>query len=453
MGQKAIPACPTRLGMASRSPLVLIPQYFGALVFDRHIARYFPFDREAAALLIRLASASFDALRRATKREEDLERVEGFFRHFYKLGFFDMDLKFAGEILQVRAPRDHLVGPLAVHLEVSAACNLKCQHCFAGALPRKERPLTIEELDTVFASMARVGAFRLGLTGGEPLLRRDIFDILDSAVQHGLCPCLTTNGLLITEEIAREFGRRKLIWLNVSLEGATAKTNDLIRGQGTFERVMEKLTILLRHTKFTLVFTVLRTNLSEVTACAELALKVGAEAAVFRPLYPVGVARHHPGLMPSYAEYCHVLETLRSRCTDQKGELQNGVTFGPDAREPTRAIVHDNYGCGAGNRVCSISVSGNVSPCSFLGPEYVGGNLRHSSLEEIWHRSQVFREIRQLRWGGIGEENVWGGCRARALAFNGSIEAADPWLQAQRGMPDAPHPLVILEGRGLVHCN
>ena len=75
-------------------------------------------------------------------------------------------------------------------------------------------------------------------------MRRDLFGIVDMATARGLCPCLTTNELLITPAIAREFGRRNLVWINVSLDGATAESNDRIRSGGTFEQVMQNLRIL-----------------------------------------------------------------------------------------------------------------------------------------------------------------------------------------------------------------
>jgi MoaA/NifB/PqqE/SkfB family radical SAM enzyme len=81
------------------------------------------------------------------------------------------------------------------------------------------------------------------------------------------------------------------VWLNVSLDGATAKTNDRVRGAGTFDRVVENLRLLGQHARFTLAFTVMSTNVHEIEACAELAARVGALTAVFRPLYPVGIAR------------------------------------------------------------------------------------------------------------------------------------------------------------------
>jgi radical SAM protein with 4Fe4S-binding SPASM domain len=132
-----------------------------------------------------------------------------------------------------------------------------------------------------------------------------------------------------------------------------------------------------------------------------------------------------------------------------------------------QSVIHENYGCGAGNLVCSVSVSGDVNPCSFLGPRFNAGNLRERSIAEIWHDSQGFRSIRTLR-GPEGQTagaadrlaGFTGGCRARAQFFNGSINAPDPWCMEheagaeagpdrQRGASGAEHhPLIVLEVPG-----
>jgi MoaA/NifB/PqqE/SkfB family radical SAM enzyme len=438
-------------------PLVLIPQYFGSLVFDRRTSKYLPFDQETTELLLRLSDEPFDKLLAATSEMERQHQLTRFFEHFYRLGFFTFDLRFAGRVLDMEPPVNHLAGPLAVHLEVVAACNLRCLHCFAGELPRKERALTLGELDCLFGDMAGMGSFRLGLTGGEPLLRRDLFDIIDLATAHGLCPCVTTNGLRITEEIAREFGKRQLVWLNVSLEGASSATNDPIRGAGTFDQVLQRLSVLRQHSHFTLAFTLMSTNVHEVEACAELAYRVGADTAVFRPLYPVGIAREHLGLMPTFSQYSDALTTLSSAqgSAIESYELCSIDPFSPLARRESEGKIYPHLGCGAGNTVCSISLSGNVNPCSFLGPEYAAANLQQHPLPVIWHASQGFRAIRTLPDGEItGGTTFSGGCRARALVFNGSINSPDPWIEASAGMdrgaapmgPAAPwHPLSVVE--------
>jgi radical SAM protein with 4Fe4S-binding SPASM domain len=431
----------------TRKPLVLIPQYFGALVFDRRTSRYLPFDREAAGLLLALHRRPIDAVLSALADDEEGEAAERFIACFYERGFFGLDGRLAADVLDVDVPADHLVVPLAVHLEIIAACNLACSHCFAGVLPRNHDPLSVAEMDGLFGDLARLGSFRLGLTGGEPLLRKDLFDILDSATGHGLHPCLTTNALLLTEDIARALGQRPLVWLNVSLEGPSAQSNDPVRGAGTFAAVLDKLHLLRRHARFTLAFTVLRTNAHLVRQCADLAYRVGAHTAVFRPLYPAGVALHHLDLMPSFTQYSGALRDLAGM--DSPGaDLRALDPFGPETRAPTQPHIHTSHTCGAGQHVCSISVQGDVNPCSFLGPSFETGNIRETPFAVIWRAG---RQMQRLRRQSATGEGFQGGCRARAQAFAGSAEAPDPWMEEHEREslnpcePVALHPAANVE--------
>jgi radical SAM protein with 4Fe4S-binding SPASM domain len=414
---------PYRSAIAN-APFVFVPQYFGASVFDRSSSKYLPFDHETGELLRRSAHTPFFQLVSEIKDRSKRQQARAFFSQFYDKGFFSTDGYFVGALLDAQPAADHLTGPLAVHLEVVAACNLTCSHCFAGVLPRKEKRLNLDEIERLFASMAAMGSFRLGLTGGEPLLRRDIFEIIDLACDYGLHPCITTNGLLITEEIARAFAKRKMVWLNVSLDGATAESNDRVRGSGTFERVIEKLKILGQYANFTIAFTIMRNNAEEVQACAELAEQLGAVTAVFRPLYPVGTATQHiADLMPSFEQYSTALATLSANSDDARII----DPFSPLLRAETQAITNTNFGCGAANSVCSISVSGEVNPCSFLGSAFVSGTIRERSLEDIWHEGHTFQAMRNLPGGTA--DTFSGGCRARSLVLNGSVNAPDPWMQ------------------------
>ncbi len=441
-----------------RPPLTLVPQHFGSVVFDRRTSRYLPFDRETTELLRQLQRDDIDSILRRIPEELRRTQIISFYEDIYSHCFLTIEGKFAGEVLELEVPEDHLAGPLALHLEVVAACNLTCTHCFAGSLPRHEEPLTLVELDELFGQMAALGTFRLGLTGGEPLLRKDLFQIIDLATEHGLCPCVTTNGLLITEEIAREFGRRELAWLNVSLEGASAGTNDLVRGAGTFNRAIERIRVLREHSRFTLAFTILSSNLHEIRACAELAEELGAGTAVFRPLYPVGVARHHLELMPSYEQYNAALNELAELQSHHEFGIRHIDPFSPASRSDVQSVIYQNHGCGAGNLVCSVSVSGDVSPCSFLGRDSYTANVRRQSLKQIWNESRGFRAIRALPDSepfdnGQNASRFSGGCRARALALNGSINAPDPWLTSKQhqwansGASAVPvhHPLSVLQ--------
>ncbi len=426
--------------MSARPPLVLVAQHFGATVFDRRTSRYAPFDHEGARLLRETLEKTFYAVISKCEDPDDRAAVTDFFEDLEARGYFDLQGRLAGVALDVGdVPPDHLAGPLAVHQEVVAACNLTCAHCFAGELPRRASPLTLSELDALFADLAALGSFRLGITGGEPLLRKDLFEILDAATARGLHPCVTTNALLLDDRIAREFARRDLVWLNVSLDGATAESNDRVRGHGVFDRVRERLVTLGRHARFTLAFTVMRHNAAEVEDCARLAAEVGAHTAVFRPLYPVGVAREHPELMPSFEDYSAALTRLSTMSTLDLGEhdLRAVDPFSPTSRDDARATAVDDLACGAGATVCSVSVSGDVNPCSFLGDDFVAGNVRERPFATLWRESET---MRRMRIPSAGQH----GCRARSLAYAGDVDAPDPWVTDGAAHPEALHPLVVL---------
>lgn len=434
--------------MKKRNPLVLVPQHFGSLVFDRRTSRYLPFDHESTRLLLALHARGIGQVHASIGDPEERGAVLAFCGCFHDLGFFRLDGTLAADVLDVDIPPDHLVGPLAVHLEIVAACNLSCSHCFAGTLPRNHDPLRVEEMEALFGELAGIGSFRLGLTGGEPLMRKDLFDILDAAGDAGLHPCLTTNGLLLTEDIARELGKREMIWLNVSLEGPDARTNDPVRGAGTFDQVVDKLKLLRDHARFTLAFTITSTNAHLVRECAALAYEVGAHTAVFRPLYPAGTALHHLELMPTFSQYRQALDDLETM--NSPGLDLHGLDhFSPQTRAATRPQLHTSATCGAGQHVCSISVQGDVNPCSFLGPGFNGGNIREQPFADIWRTSQQFQRMRRRAEGsGKGFE---GGCRARALTYTGSADAPDPWYDEYRNGTGGHHPGVNVEVSACMH--
>ena len=130
--------------------------------------------------------------------------------------------------------------------------------------------------------------------------------------------------------------------------------------------------------------------------------------------------------MPSFAQYTGALRELAGM--DNPGADLHGLDpFSPEQREPTQPRVHTSHTCGAGNHVCSISVQGDVNPCSFLGPAFNAGNVRETPFPVLWRQAQQLRRMRGEAAGGFR-----GGCRARALAFAGSADAPDPWFEEYR---------------------
>lgn len=410
---------------ATSAPFVLVPQHFGSLLYDRARVRYLPFDAAGTDLLRRTVGESFRAVLRTLPADERAD-AEAFYEHFYDAGVFDVGGRLLGTVLDVEhVPPDHLVGPLVTHLEVVAACNLTCTHCFAGTLPRRGALLTTAELDRLFAELAGLGCFRLNLTGGEPLLRRDLLELVDLAAGHGLHCTLTSNGTLLDERLARELGRRDGLRLNVSLDGATAATHDAVRGPGSFALVRERLALLRRHARFGLAFTVGAHNAHEAGEFAALSRRLGADVAVVRPLYPVGEALRHPELLPSLRTYTDAVAALARLGRPDAGAELCGLDPRPAAGE---LPIPANAGCSAGRLQCSISAHGALSPCSFLGADFEGDDVRTRSFAALWREGQRFRQLREVA-GRVD------GCRARALHTAGSLEAPDPWEESWRREP------------------
>ena len=428
----------------SQARFVLLPQNFGCLLFDRSRVQYLPFDHDATNLMMDLAarpseSASgsksiFELIDGATDSEYR-RAVLAFFQHMSRYDMFEPDGSASIEYVHIDPPTTHLAGPLVTHVEVSGVCNISCRHCFADSLPRAHDGLDAREFDCLFNELAAIGCFRVSLTGGEPLINRQLFEIIDSAISHGQHPTVTTNGMLIDEHIAREFGRRDSLRLNVSLDGASPSTNDRLRGEGVFEKVCERLKILRQHAEFTIGFTITRDSASEVEACARLARNLGASAAVFRPMYPAGVGIENQNLMPSFENYVDAIE-----------RLSGGGSVEEDISEL-------NAECGAGRLLAAVSYQGDVNPCGFLGTEFVAGNIRDRSFRELWNDSQQFREMRAKPEGDAvtsqatghacdhcgsadASDGFAGGCRSRSLVMSGSAHARDPWHTAHQSDPD-----------------
>ena len=413
-----------------KQPFVLVPQYFGSLVFDRQAVRYLPFDDEATELLRGLTRKSIHQFIAESDSDKARQQLMGFYYQFEPLDLFDSHGLAQLEVVDLDPPENYLAAPLVTHVEVIGACNITCTHCFAGTLPRNQNPLSLEELDQLFQELAALGCFRVSLTGGEPLMRADIFDIIDSAESHGLAVALATNAMLIDEPMAIELGKRQSIRLTVSLDGATAESNDAVRGEGVFEQTCERIAILRKHARFSIGFTITSANAAEVDQCVELAKELGASAVVFRPLYPAGTALQNPDLMPTFEQYVKAIDSVA-----------DGASLEEDVSELESQ-------CGAGELLAGVSVQGDVNPCSFLGTEFVSGNIRESSFKEIWNQGHQFRHLRSLgtAWD---EENqteettsacgskFQGGCRCRSLADGGDVNAADPWQQQYQNNPQS----------------
>jgi radical SAM protein with 4Fe4S-binding SPASM domain len=287
----------------------------------------------------------------------------------------------------------------------------------------------------------------LVFSGGEPLLRADVFSLADRARAVGLAASLATNGTLVTPELAARIATTGFSRVSVSLDGTRAETHDALRRiEGSFEQALRGLRLLRDAGQAVQInMSVTRRNVGEVEAMFRLAEAERAAALHVFIVVPVGCGaqlEESDRLSPAeYERFLHEFRRLsaataidtKATCAPQYARLTRDLVKregGDDAaaRSPG-GVRRQAAGCLAGSGVCFINHRGEVYPCGYLPVRC--GNVREMPLSQIWRTSTVFARLRQpdLLQGKCGDcdhRSICCGCRARAYAATGDYLAAEP---------------------------
>jgi AdoMet-dependent heme synthase len=342
--------------------------------------------------------------------------------------------------------------PYVVSWNLTYRCNLACEHCYldAGGTPLvgTENFADRSELgtDECFRVIDEIAAFAPEcvtiLTGGEPLLRRDILEIVQRASERGLWVVVGTNGVRITENVARRLAEAGARGLSLSLDALDPDRHDRFRKvRGAWRNTVEGAEILHRSgLPFIVQTTAGAHNLGELEAIADFAHdRLGAKVWNLYFLVPTGRGQFVSDMTP--AQYDDVLASLyriqrkytgrmlvNAKCAPHyiKTVLENGSEPG---LSQIRTYSGGAGGCPAGTHYMGIRPNGDVTPCPYL-PVFAG-TLRSSSLADLWTSSELFGDIRRRtalggRCGACEMNGHCGGCRARAYGMTGDLMAEDP---------------------------
>ena len=182
--------------------------------------------------------------------------------------------------------RKGLRAPVNVTWEITLKCNLRCIHCLSEAGAAKANELTTRECRELVDQLAALKVFQINIGGGEPFMREDFLGLLAYSHKKGLVTCVSTNGILIDNRLAEELSRFKMLYLQVSLDGAEPAVNDRIRGKGTYTKILEAMDCLVRQgVPFSINTVLTRLNYPQLDALRSLAEEYRAELRVsrFRP--------------------------------------------------------------------------------------------------------------------------------------------------------------------------
>lgn len=308
--------------------------------------------------------------------------------------------------------------------EVTAACNLSCGYCRASAssLPDADE-LSAEEALSFLDSIAPLQPMLI-LSGGEPLLRPDIFQIARHAASLGLRVSLASNGTLITPQVADEIAACGISRVSISLDGATPQKHDQSRGKGSFQAALQGIECLRGKVDFQINCTLTSKNECDVPATFDLAQREGAAALHFFFLVATGRGREEDLISPERQE--QLLQEIDRERARRTIEVQ--VTCAPQFARIARPGRGHAGGCLAGKRFAFVSRKGDVYPCGYF-PLRVG-SIREKNFIEIWENAPELRALRdgalKGKCGRCSFSGICGGCRARAYAQTGDFLAPDP---------------------------
>ncbi len=340
--------------------------------------------------------------------------------------------------------------------EVCARCNLRCVHCRCNAeMGGGEGIFTLPRAKALLDDIARFASPVIVLTGGEPLLRQDLPEILAYGTAKGFRMCMATNGTLLGDAWCDTLAAGGIKIVSLSLDGATARTHDDFRKQeGAFEGTLRGIECLKRRgIPFLINSSFTQRNVAEAPAAYALAKSLGARAWYMFCVVPVGRGEDLAAELLTPEQYRELLAwhlsmekdehemLVRPTCMPQYYRLLGEAEKRGEGLE-RRSLSFSTggaKGCVAGQSIALVTAWGDVKPCSYF-PE-AAGNLATQTLEEIWTNAPLFAQLRDFAsykgmCGHCAYLHACGGCRVRAIYARGDALGQDPICLPAFGPPE-----------------
>ena len=314
--------------------------------------------------------------------------------------------------------------PLVISWNLTRKCNLKCPHCYINATTQQlKNELTTEEAKNLIDQICEVSRPLLILSGGEPLLRKDVYELISYGAEKGLKMGLGSNGSLIDDVAAKKLKAAGIETVSISLDSHIPEQHDEFRGiGGSWEKAVRAIKALRENGVLVQVnTTVTQQNYDQIDDIMSLAEELGVENFHLFFLVPTGRGAKIADISP--AKYEGMIKTTFAKAAKHKLNVRPSCApqfmriakdMGLDMRQWIR-------GCIAGLYYCRVYPNGDITPCPYLPIKL--GNIREKSFKEIWFNSEVFKSLRDFnalkgKCGICDHRTLCGGCRARAYGLS-----------------------------------
>ncbi|MGD0465697.1 MAG: radical SAM protein [Gammaproteobacteria bacterium] len=384
--------------------LYLRKEFFGSIIYNPSNAKYFNLDFNQTNSLINFFNNENQISEQTIKGETLFTLIVG--NKLNQKSLYSLKYIHNNQHIQCQ---NKLSVPLKVFFNITKKCNLFCKHCYndSGHVYSPELPL-IDIIKTLKELEVR-GIFKITIAGGEPLFHRNFDEIIDYLSNTDLAVSLITNGICISENRAKFLSKNLNVRsITISLDGASSKDNDIVRGEKTFNRIIRGIKNLKKYYDRSLAvrITIMRSNIDTIKDFPSLVAKFGVNEIKVNSINAYGRAKCAPELFITTEEYNIACKQL----------LDSSVGHNISIEVPAYKYRRDHNGeiglCKSGEETFEIDSDGSVFPCSFSFGNFLSGNICHDTFDDILYNLQLHNinntQCYQCKGRGGVKEKIFG---------------------------------------------
>ncbi len=323
--------------------------------------------------------------------------------------------------------------PIYMGIDLTERCNLRCIHCRVSTSTKKTNEISLKKLRELIDTLSKMKVIQIIYSGGEPFLRKDIFEILSYSVKKGIPDLIVvTNGLLLNDEKISKLKKTGMKKITISLDGLE-ESHDIIRGKGTFKRTLDIIKRLVKEGfEVKVTMTLNKLNKNDVLQLSVLLNMIGVKRINVGNLMPCGRGKDLWDQSLDFKEKYELFNKIK-KVNNKYGE--NFINFESSFLSEPRLSKSEQkiasfLGCRGGRTYCAILANGDVVACKML-PHVVAGNIYKTNFSKIWKDDKnwkIWREgklpkkCRLCKYG----EACRGGCKAISFYKYGRFDVPDP---------------------------
>lgn len=384
--------------------------------------------------------------RYANPKDEITERIKKSLNYFEKLGLIRLsDKPMSKSIIFYRKKMEWSLD--IVYMEITHLCNLSCIHCYANSGKVSEKDLDTKTILKIINKLSELGVLEVVITGGEPLIRKDIFKIMQHIKNKKIDFSLFTNGTLLNENKIKKLKKLKPRIIAISLDSISPKVYNYIRGKDCFSKTIQNIKLLVKE-KIpvrinTTIFKGLNDKQKQIEDLINELTEIGVNQVVIGDFITYGRGKRMKEFCPELEVAKRITNIFEKKLRQFKGKHRAMPLLKlTDTFSRKRDYKADNHStCGIGTFSCTIKANGETALCPVLtAKNHCTSNTLEKELEDIWLQSKIFKTFRKITVDNITKcktcnkkHECLGGCKARSYMYNKKFNSHDPWMCSSFG--------------------